>query len=101
MRGFACMLGAGLKGVEDELPLPKEASNNIFKMTEAELKKAKIRTLPKDLGEAIELFEGSALMKEILGDHIHSYFVENKKAEWAEYVSTVTEWEQDKYLSIL
>ncbi len=98
---FAVMLGAGLKGIEDELPLPKEATNNIFKMTEAELKKAKIKTLPKDLGEAIELFEGSALMKEILSAHIHSYFVENKKAEWADYVSTVTQWEQDKYLSVL
>ena len=37
---FACMLGAGLKGVEEKLVLPKEASNNIFKMTDAELKKA-------------------------------------------------------------
>jgi glutamine synthetase len=98
---FAVMLGAGLKGIEDGLKLPSEASNNIFKMTPAELKKAKINTLPADLGEAIELFEKSALMKEILGDHIHSYFVENKKAEWAEYVSHVTGWEQDKYLSVL
>ena len=52
-----CMLGAGLKGVEEELTLPAEASNNIFEMTEDELEDAGIKTLPKDLGEAIELFE--------------------------------------------
>ncbi len=98
---FAVMLGAGLKGIEEGLTLPKEATNNIFEMTEAELKKAKIKTLPGDLGEAIDNFEKSALMKDILGEHIHTYFVANKRAEWAEYISQVTEWEQDRYLEIL
>ena len=98
---FACMLGAGLKGVEEGLKLPAESSNNIFKMTDEELKKAGIKTLPKDLGEAIGLFEQSALMKEVLGDHIHKFFVENKKAEWSEYVAQVSEWELDRYLSVL
>lgn len=98
---FAVMLGAGLKGIEDGLTLMPESSNNIFEMTDAELETAGIKTLPKDLGEAIELFEKSELMKEVLGEHIHKFFVENKKAEWAEYVSQVTEWETDKYLSIL
>lgn len=98
---FAVMLGAGLKGIEDGLTLMPESNNNIFEMTDAELEAAGIKTLPKDLGEAIELFEKSELMKEVLGEHIHKFFVENKKAEWAEYVSQVTEWETDKYLSIL
>ncbi len=98
---FAVMLGAGLKGIEEGLTLAPEASNNIFKMTPDELKAAKINTLPADLGEAISLFEKSALMKDVLGEHIHSYFVENKKSEWAEYVSQVTGWELDKYLSVL
>jgi len=40
-------------------------------------------------------------MKEILGDHIHKFFVENKKAEWSEYVAQVSEWELDRYLSVL
>jgi glutamine synthetase len=98
---FAVMLGAGLKGIEDGLKLMPEASNNIFDMSEAELDAAGITTLPKDLGEAIELFEHSELMKEVLGEHIHSFFVANKKAEWSEYVAQVSEWELDKYLSIL
>ncbi|MFA5844339.1 MAG: glutamine synthetase family protein [Coriobacteriia bacterium] len=98
---FAVMLGAGLKGIEEQLPLMPEASNNIFHMSEQELADAGIGTLPKDLGEAIMLFEGSELMKEVLGEHIHAFFVENKKAEWAEYVSMVSPWETDKYLSVL
>ncbi len=98
---FAVMLGSGLKGIEEGLELPAEATNNIFHMTEDELAAAGIRTLPEDLGEAIKLFESSDAMKEILGEHIHMYFVENKKAEWNEYKAYVTPWEQEKYLSVL
>jgi glutamine synthetase len=98
---FAVMLGAGLKGIEEGLELPPEATNNIFDMTEAELAEAGIGVLPGNLGEAITLFEQSDAMKEILGDHIHEFFVANKKAEWDEYKTQVTQWEHDKYLSIL
>jgi glutamine synthetase len=98
---FAVMLGAGLKGIEEGLELPAEATNNIFHMTEEELSAAGIKMLPENLGEAIKLFEESEAMKEILGDHIHRFFVENKKAEWDEYKAYVTSWEQDKYLSVL
>lgn len=98
---FAVMLGAGLKGIEEELELMDEATNDIFEMTAVELETAGIKTLPKDLGEAIELFENSELMKEVLGEHIHSFYVENKKAEWLEYIQTVSKWEIDKYLSVM
>ena len=67
----------------------------------AELAEAGIKTLPKDLGEAIELFEGSELMKEVLGEHIHTFYVENKRAEWADYIKQVTQWELDRYLSVI
>jgi glutamine synthetase len=98
---FACMLGAGLKGIEEKLPLMPEATNNIFHMSDAELETAGINILPGTLGEAIELFENSELMKEVLGEHIHSFYVKNKRAEWDEYRMQVTEWELDKYLSVI
>jgi glutamine synthetase len=98
---FAVMLGAGLKGIEDGLELAPEATNNIFEMTPAEMKEAGIGTLPSTLGEAIELFEGSEAMKDILGEHIHEFFVSNKRAEWTEFQSYVSQWELDKYLPIL
>jgi glutamine synthetase len=40
-------------------------------------------------------------MKEVLGEHIHSFYVKNKRAEWDEYRMQVTEWELDKYLSVI
>jgi len=95
---FACMLGAGLKGIEEELELAPEATNNIFHMSDDELEAAKIYTLPGTLGEAIDKFEASELMKEVLGEHIHSFYVKNKRAEWDEYRLQVSEWELDRYL---
>jgi len=95
---FAVMLGAGLKGIEEKLELAPEASNNIFKMTNEELDAAGIYTLPGTLGEAIDKFEASDLMKEVLGEHIHSFYVKNKRAEWDAYRLQVTEWELERYL---
>ncbi|NTU88404.1 MAG: glutamine synthetase [Actinobacteria bacterium] len=99
---FAVMLGAGLKGIEEELELcPPAEGLNIYAMSQPELDAHGIMTLPSNLGSAIEKFEQSELMKEILGDHIHKYFVENKRAEWKEYCTQVTKWELDRYLSVL
>jgi len=98
---FACMLGAGLKGIEEKLPLAPEATNNIFNMTDEELEADGIKTLPGSLGDAIELFANSELMKEVLGEHIHSYYAVNKLAEWNEYRTQVSEWELDRYLSTI
>ncbi|NTU88875.1 MAG: type I glutamate--ammonia ligase [Actinobacteria bacterium] len=98
---FAVMLGAGLKGIEEKLELTIEATSNIFEMTEEAIAAAGITTLPGDLGRSIELFEQSELMKEILGEHIHEYFVANKKAEWDMYRTYVSKWELDRYLPIL
>ena len=66
-------------------------------MTPAELAAQGIDPLPHDLGEAIDCFEGSELMREVLGDHIFAYLLETKRAEWEEYSSTVTDWERKKY----
>ncbi|MDO5044704.1 MAG: glutamine synthetase family protein [Coriobacteriia bacterium] len=98
---FAVMLAAGLKGVEDKLELPKEVSDDVFSYSDEQLLEAGIQTLPGDLSRAIDLFEESDLMREALGEHIHEYFVRNKRAEWNEYRSHVTQWELERYLPIL
>ena len=60
-----------------------------------------IAELPGSLYEAIEEVEKSALIKETLGDHIFTKFIENKKIEWDAYRMHVSAFEIDKYLPIL
>ncbi len=88
---FAVMLAAGLRGIKEGLELGPEAA----------VESQATQTLPRNLGEAVELFEGSELMKEVLGEHTHNYILSAKKDEWTEYSSTVSKWELDKYLAIL
>lgn len=98
---FALMLAAGLKGIEKGYELPKPIEENIFEMTPEQKEKLKIQTLPGSLQEAIELAEGSALVKEVLGDHVFNKLIQNKKIEWDQYRIHVGGYELGKYLPML
>jgi glutamine synthetase len=95
------MLGAGLAGIEQELELPPEASNNIYEMSEDERRAAGIRSLPADLHEAIELAAVSKVLRESLGDHVVEFLLRNKREEWDGYKSYVTPHELERYLPLL
>ncbi len=98
---FAVMLAAGLKGIEENYELPDPIEEDIFHMSDEERKKKGIKSLPGSLGEAISIAEKSELLRETLGDHIFEKFLDNKKIEWTEYRSAVTDYELKKYLPIL
>jgi len=98
---FSVMLAAGLEGIEKGYELPAEATNNIYEMTPAERDKAGIKNLPEDLHEAINIAENSELLKKALGEHVHEYFIRNKRAEWDAYKAQVSQFEMDRYLSVL
>jgi len=98
---FAVMLAAGLEGVEKEYEVPDPVEENVYEMTEEERERRGIGTLPGSLWEAIQLTEKSELVKKALGDHVFDAFIENKKIEWDQYRSQVTEYELKRYLPIL
>lgn len=98
---FSVMLAAGLEGIEKKYTLPDPANDNIYRMSEGERGRAKIKSLPEDLLEAIKLAESSDIVKKALGEKVFSYFIRNKKMEWDEYKAQVTHYEIDKYLAIL
>ncbi len=98
---FAVMLAAGLKGIEGKYPLPEPVELDIYHLTEAERNRHGIKELPGSLAEAVAEVEKSALVKEALGAHIHSKFLENKKMEWDAYRMHVSAYEIDRYLPIL
>ena len=57
-----------------------------------------ISRLPETLGEAIEEFKSSEFMKEVLGEHIYTKYLEAKEAEWRMFRAYVTDWETKEYL---
>jgi glutamine synthetase len=98
---FAAVLAAGLDGIEQghTLPAPVLSATDQLSLEEIELRG--LGVLPESLGEAIERFEASTLMRETLGSHVHDTLVANKKIEWADYRSQVTAFEIDHYLPML
>ncbi len=98
---FACMLSAGLEGIEKGYEPPPAVERNVYEMTEAEREELGIGTLPADLWEAVQIAEKSELLRRTLGDAVFEKFIENKKLEWQRYRGVVSQWELDNYLSVL
>jgi glutamine synthetase len=95
------MLAAGLDGIDKGLKAPDPVEANVYEMSAEERKSRGINTLPGSLAEAVQLTEGSALVKKALGDHVFNSFIENKKREWDLYRTQVSEYELKRYLPIL
>jgi glutamine synthetase len=91
-------LGAGLEGIEKKYDLPEPIEEDIFEMNPAERKAHGITDLPGNLYAAIIEAEKSSLVRKILGDHIFDKFIENKKIEWDQYRTHVSQFELDRYL---
>ncbi|MCW3134037.1 MAG: glutamine synthetase family protein [Methanophagales archaeon] len=98
---FSVMLAAGLAGIKNRYELPPPTEKDVYRLSDEEKAKARIRTLPGSLIEAISLTKHSKLVREALGDHIFNNFITSKKVEWDRYRMNVTEWELKEYLGVL
>ncbi|MFL5896503.1 MAG: glutamine synthetase family protein [Thermoleophilaceae bacterium] len=98
---FAALLMAGLEGIEKGYELPEPMEKNLYHLSPDERKRLGIEQLPETLGEAIELTSESELVLRTLGEHMFNRFVEIKRQEWEEYRVQVTQWELERYLSVL
>jgi glutamine synthetase len=95
------MLAAGLEGIEKGYEVPEPIEENVYEMREQQTRKRGIGTLPASLLEATLLTEKSDLVRKALGDHVFEAFIQNKKIEWDDYRTQVTEYELNRYLPIL
>jgi glutamine synthetase len=96
---LAVMLAAGLDGVERGLQAGPPVNRNIFAMSQREKRRLKIKQLPGDLSEALDFLERDRVVRDALGTHIYDHFLAAKRQEWADYISHVHPWEQERYLS--
>ena len=98
---FAILLAAGLEGIEKGYELPEPMEKNLYHLSPDERKRLGIEQLPETLGEAIELTSESELVLRTFGEHIFNRYVEIKRQEWEDYRVQVSQWELDRYMSIL
>lgn len=98
---FALILAAGLKGVQEKYELAAEAEDDVWSLSENERRALGIAPLPRNLDEAIRTMESSELVAETLGEHVFEFFLRNKRAEWDDYRSQVTQFELDRLMPLL
>jgi len=98
---FAALLHAGLEGIEHGYDLPDPMETNLYHLTPEQRRERGIVSLPETLGEAIDELAGSELVRKALGPHIFDRYVELKRGEWDDYRVQLSQWELDKYLSVL
>ena len=88
--GVAVLLAAGLDGIKNKIT-PTKSSNLAMQGQQAE-------HLPSTLKEAIDYFEESTWVKDVLGEEFCKQYVAAKKNEWLRYIQQVTDWEIAEYL---
>jgi glutamine synthetase len=80
------ILGAGLRGIERDYALPPEDGDV---------------PVPADLREAVDLFDDSELVREVLGERLTRAFVDNKRADLEQQAAEVTPLERRRLLRML
>jgi glutamine synthetase len=93
------VLAAGLAGVHDGLRLPPEVLVDPGGLSPDELTAARVARLPQSLPEALEHYEGSAVLAEALGDALFETIAAVRRAEVSlfagsrpEEVAAATRW---------
>jgi glutamine synthetase len=88
---YAAMIGAGLYGIEHELPLDPEFKGNGYLATGVE-------RMPRALYEAIWELERSEAAVEIFGQDVVDHYLNAARVEQQTYDSIVHPWERERYL---
>jgi glutamine synthetase len=98
---FAVVLAAGMKGLEQQYDLPREAEDDVWSLSERERQALGLEQLPKNLHDAIAVAERSELLADTLGEHVYDFFLRNKRQEWEEYRGQVSAFERDRMLPVI
>ncbi len=98
---FACMLEAGLTGIEKKYKLQAPVEADVYHITDEERIQMGMESLPGSLIEAIEIAEESKLLKRVLGEHVYGELLLSKKTEWNNYRARVFPYEIETYLPML
>ncbi|HYF76110.1 MAG TPA: type I glutamate--ammonia ligase [Symbiobacteriaceae bacterium] len=97
---LAVILASGLDGIKAKRQPPQPVNRNIYTMAPEERVAEGIDLLPTSLREALRELEADDVVRDALGPHIFTNFMEAKLIEWDVYRSQVHQWELEQYLQI-
>jgi glutamine synthetase len=81
----AAMIAAGLRGIDNELPLEPAFTGNAYEGDNPRV--------PHTLRDALELWQDSQLAREAFGTEVTDHYANYARVELAAYDAAVTDWE--------
>jgi glutamine synthetase len=97
---IAAYVAAGLDGIARQTDPGEPNLGNLYATDRETMVGRRVRTLPKNLLQALAAFEHDQVVQESLGP-IAQEFCHLKREEWREYHSQVESWEINRYLTAL
>ena len=82
----AALLAAGIKGIEQELPLPPPTGGDLYGQKQVE-------EIPRTLRAATETLRHSAMLRDAMGDDVIDHYTRAAEVEQEEFDAVVTDWE--------
>ena len=92
------ILAAADDGIDNKLDPGKPEERNIYEAMEAG---KQVKKLPMSLGEALEALEQNEVVQRGMPGEMYRLFHEYKSDEWARFMSTVTDWDNETYMECL
>ncbi len=87
---YAASIAAGIAGIEQQLEPPAPYDGDAYHA-------ASIAHVPRDLEQAVDLFERSELARTAFGDDVVEHLVHFHRVEIEAFRSEVTDWERRRY----
>ncbi len=97
---FAALVHAGLDGIHSKTAPGPAIDENIYRMSETELREHGVTRLPASLRDALEAMQSDDVIQTALGDHAYNAFLDLKQEECTAYAEHITQWERDRYLGV-
>jgi glutamine synthetase len=91
------VLAAGLEGIREELDPGEPQHDNLYELDAAQLEARGVKTLPRNLEEAVEAFAADPFIEKVLGPELRREFITYKSDEWRDYHQQVSAWEIERY----
>jgi len=91
---------AVMDGIKNKIDPGKPLNVNLYTLSPEEIQASKIKSLPRNLLEAIEKLQHDDFAKEVLGESMLNQFFAYKMDEWDRYHQAVSDWEVTEYLRL-
>ena len=92
------ILAAAGDGLDNKLDPGEPEERNIYEAMEAG---KQVKKLPMSLGEALKALEQNEVVQRGMPGEMYRLYHEYKSDEWARFMSTVTDWDNETYMECL